>query len=97
MFGKKHRTGDAIMAPCTLERIETTGASISISQYRIWPQFGGGYDVVARNGHEVERIHARSAAIAGETFSMMVGKYSGSDERQASRDDRDLYAWATGR
>ena len=64
------------MAPCDLERRETVG-DISISQYRIWQQFGGGYDIVARNGDDLERVHTRSLPVADETFAMLVGKYSG--------------------
>ena len=101
------------MAPCTLERTETAGGIITISQYKVWQQFGGGYDIVARNGSEIERIHTRSLRQADETFAMLIGKYSGGDymeqrqasrdaddymeQRQASRDADDLYAWATGR
>ena len=100
------------MAPCTLERTETAGG-ITISQYKVWQQFGGGYDIVARNGTELERIHTRSLRQADETFAMLLGKYGDGDymeqrqasrdaddymeQRQASRDADDLYAWATGR
>lgn len=96
------------MAPCTLERTETAGG-ITISQYKVWQQFGGGYNIVARNGSETERIHTRSQRQADETFAMLVGKYSDqrqqanetmyafAEQRQASRDADDLYAWATGR
>ena len=101
------------MAPCTLERTETVGNDISISQYITWQQFGGGFEIVARNGTELERIHTRSLRQADETFAMLIGKYSDGDymeqrqasrdaddymeQRQASRDADDLYAWATGR
>lgn len=97
------------MAPCELEQREQVGSDISISMYRIWQTFGGGYDIVARNGTELERIHTRSLRQADETFAMLIGKYSGMDaearetmyayaeQRQASRDADDLYAWATGR
>jgi len=101
------------MAPCELEQREQVGSDISISMYRIWQTFGGGYDIVARNGTELERIHTRSLRQADETFAMLIGKYSGGDymeqrqasrdaddymeQRQASRDADDLYAWATGR
>lgn len=87
------------MAPCTLERTETAGG-ITISQYSTWKQFGGGYNIVARNGTELERIHTRSQRQADETFAMLLGKYGDGDymeQRQASRDADDLYAWATGR
>jgi len=98
------------MAPCTLERTETVGNDISISQYSTWQQFGGGFEIVARNGTELERIHARSQRQADETFAMLVGKYG--DERQQAnetmyayaeyermerQDAADLYAWASGR
>lgn len=98
------------MAPCTLERTETVGNDISISQYITWQQFGGGFEIVARNGTELERIHARSQRQADETFAMLVGKYG--DERQQAnetmyayaeyermerQDAADLYAWASGR
>ncbi len=33
------------MAPCTLERTETVGNDISISQYMTWQQFGGGFKI----------------------------------------------------
>ena len=88
------------MAPCDLEQRETVGSGISVSMYRIWQTFGGGYDIVARNGTELERIHARSQRMADETFAMLLGKYGDGDymeQRQASRDADDLYAWATGR
>lgn len=97
------------MAPSELERRETVGSGISVSMYRIWATFGGGYDIVARNGTELERIHTRSLPMADETFAMLVGKYSDqrqqanetmyafAEQRQASRDADDLYAWATGR
>ena len=87
------------MAPCTLERTETAGG-ITISQYRVWQQFGGGYNIVARNGSEIERIHTRSQRQADETFAMLLGKYGDGDyieQRQDSRDAADLYAWASGR
>ncbi len=87
------------MAPCTLERTETAGG-ITISQYKVWQQFGGGYNIVARNGTELERIHTRSQRQADETFAMLVGKYGDGDyieQRQDSRDAADLYAWASGR
>ena len=97
------------MAPCTLERTETVGNDISISQYSTWQQFGGGFEIVARNGTELERVHARSQRSADETFAMLVGKYGEqrqqahetmyayAEQRQDSRDAADLYAWATGR
>lgn len=97
------------MAPCTLERTETVGNDISISQYITWQQFGGGFEIVARNGTELERIHARSLPMASETFAMLVGKYSDQRtaasetmyayamQRQASQDARELAAWASGR
>ena len=87
------------MAPCTLERTETAGG-ITISQYKVWQQVGGGYNIVARNGTESERIHTRSQRQADETFAMLVGKYGDGDyieQRQDSRDAADLYAWASGR
>jgi len=87
------------MAPCTLERTETVG-NISISQYSTWKQFGGGFEIVARNGTELERIHTRSQRQADETFAMLVGKYSDerhTEQRQDSQDAADLYAWASGR
>jgi len=77
--------------------------------YRIWQNSGGGFDIVARNGTELERVHARSQRQADETFAMLVGKYGDQlaeanetmyafvEQRQASRDANDLYAWATGR
>jgi hypothetical protein len=90
------------MAPCDLERRETVG-DISISQYRTWKQFGGGFEIVARNGTELERIHTRSLPMADETFAMMVGKYRGMDSEAnetmyafARQDAADLYARATG-
>jgi len=76
------------MAPCDLERRETVG-DISISQYRTWKQFGGGYDIVARNGADLERVHTRSLPIADETFDMLVGKYRG----QASAASETMYAF----
>ena len=101
------------MAPCTLERTETAGGIITISQYKVWQQFGGGYNIVARNGTELERIHTRSLRQADETFAMLIGKYSGGDymeqrqasrdaddymeQRQASREAAELYEWASGR
>ena len=97
------------MAPCTLERTETVGNDISISQYSTWQQFGGGFEIVARNGTELERVHARSQRSADETFAMLVGKYGEqrqqahetmyayAEQRQDSQDAADLYAWATGR
>ena len=99
------------MAPCTLERTETAGG-ITVSQYKVWQQFGGGYNIVARNGSEIERIHTRSQRQADETFAMLLGKYGDGDymeqrqasrdadymeQRQASREAAELYAWATGR
>jgi hypothetical protein len=87
------------MAPCTLERTETAGG-ITISQYKVWQQFGGGYNIVARNGSEIERIHTRSQRLADETFAMLLGKYGDErhiEQRQVSRDADDLYAWASGR
>ena len=66
------------MAPCTLERTETAGG-ITISQYKVWQQFGGGYNIVARNGSEIERIHTRSLRQADETFAMLLGKYGDGD------------------
>ena len=97
------------MAPCDLERRETVG-DISISQYRIWKQFGGGYDIVARNGADLERVHTRSLPMADETFAMLVGKYRGQDSAvsetmyafasqdaaEQRRDAADLRAWAFG-
>lgn len=83
----------------TLTDTQTIGP-ITISQYKVWQQFGGGYNIVARNGSEIERIHTRSQRQADETFAMLVGKYGDGDymeQRQASRDADDLYAWATGR
>ena len=97
------------MAPCDLEQRETVGSGISVSMYRIWQNCGGGFDIVARNGTELERVHARSQRQADETFAMLVGKYGDQlaeanetmyafvEQRQASRDANDLYAWATGR
>ena len=90
------------MAPCELEQREQVGSDISISMYRIWQTFGGGYDNVARNGTELERVHARSRRRADETFAMLLGKYGAEtmrhmEQRRASRDADDLYAWATGR
>ena len=97
------------MAPCDFERRETVGSGISVSMYRIWQNCGGGFDIVARNGTELERVHARSQRSADETFAMLVGKYGEQcqqanetmyafvEQRQASRDADDLYAWATGR
>jgi len=100
------------MAPCELEQREQVGSDISISMYRIWQTFGGGYDIVARNGTELERIHTRSLRQADETFAMLIGKYSDGDymeqrqasrdadymeQRQASQDAADLYEWASGR
>ncbi len=90
------------MAPCTLERTETVG-NITISQYSTWPQFGGGFEVVARNGSDIERIHTRSAAMADETFAMLVGKYSGHNSETPvyagvfGQEARELCAWASGR
>ena len=105
--GDRHNTtargnghGAAIMAPCTLERTETVGNDISISQYSTWQQFGGGFEIVARNGTELERIHARSQRQADETFAMLVGKYGDerhTEQRQERQDAADLYAWASGR
>ena len=92
----------------TLTDTQTVGP-ITISMYERWQNCGGGYDIVARNGHEIERIHTRSLPIANEAFAMLVGKYSDqrtaasetmyafAEQRQASRDAADLYAWATGR
>lgn len=98
------------MAPCELEQREQVGSDISISMYRIWQTFGGGYDIVARNGTELERIHARSQRSADETFAMLVGKYGeqrqqanetmyayAEYERMERQDAADLYAWASGR
>ena len=103
----------ATATPCDLEQTETLTCGVTISQYKVWQQFGGGYNIVARNGTELERIHTRSLRQADETFAMLIGKYSGGDymeqrqasrdaddymeQRQASRDADDLYAWATGR
>ena len=98
----------ATATPCDLEQTETLTCGITISQYKVWQQFGGGYNIVARNGSEIERIHTRSQRQADETFAMLLGKYGGMDaearetmrhmeQRQASRDADDLYAWATGR
>ena len=103
----------ATATPCDLEQTETLTCGITISQYKVWQQFGGGYNIVARNGTELERIHTRSLRQADETFAMLIGKYSDGDymeqrqasrdaddymeQRQASRDADDLYAWATGR
>ena len=96
------------MAPCEFERRETVGSGISISMYRIWQNCGGGFDIVARNGTELERVHARSQRMADETFAMLVGKYGEqrqqanetmyayAEQRQDSQDAADLYAWATG-
>ena len=100
------------MAPCDFQRRETVGSGISVSMYRIWQNCGGGFDIVARNGTELERVHARSQRQADETFAMLVGKY-GEQRQQASetmydyqqaeyermerQDAADLYAWATGR
>lgn len=83
----------------TLTDTQTIGP-ITISMYKVWQQFGGGYNIVARNGSEIERIHASSQRLADETFAMLLGKYGDGDymeQRQASRDADDLYAWATGR
>lgn len=83
----------------TLTDTQTVGP-ITISMYERWQNFGGGYDIVARNGSEIERIHTRSQRQADETFAMLLGKYGDGDymeQRQASRDADDLYAWATGR
>lgn len=85
----------------TLTDTQTVGP-ITISMYERWQNFGGGYDIVARNGSEIERIHTRSQRQADETFAMLVGKYGAEttrhmEQRQASRDADDLYAWATGR
>lgn len=88
------------MAPCELEQREKVGSGITVSMYRIWQTFGGGYNIVARNGSEIERIHTRSQRQADETFAMLLGKYGDGDymeQRQASRDAADLYAWASGR
>ncbi len=103
----------ATATPCDLEQTETLTCGITISQYKVWQQFGGGYNIVARNGTELERIHTRSLRQADETFAMLIGKYSDGDymeqrqasrdaddymeQRQASRDAADLYAWASGR
>ena len=85
----------------TLTDTQTIGP-ITISMYERWQQFGGGYDIVARNGSEIERIHTRSQRQADETFAMLLGKYGAEtmrhmEQRQASRDASDLYAWASGR
>lgn len=92
----------------TLTDTQTVGP-ITISMYERWQNCGGGYDIVARNGHEIERIHTRSLPIANEAFAMLVGKYGGMDaearetmyayaeQRQAAREAADLYAWASGR
>lgn len=96
----------------TLTDTQTIGP-ITISMYERWQTFGGGYDIVARNGTELERIHTRSLRQADETFAMLIGKYSDGDymeqrqasrdaddymeQRQASQDAADLYAWASGR
>ena len=97
------------MAPCDFQRRETVGSGISVSMYRIWQNCGGGFDIVARNGTELERVHARSQRSADETFAMLVGKYGTqraaandtmyafAEQRQDSQDADDLYAWATGR
>ena len=94
----------------TLTDTQTIGP-ITISMYERWQQFGGGYDIVARNGSEIERIHTSSQRLADETFAMLLGKY-GEQRQQASetmyafamqqaRNDyeerSDLYAWASGR
>ena len=71
------------MAPCELEQRETVGSGKSVSMYRIWQNCGGGFDIVARNGTELERVHARSQRQADETFAMLVGKY-GEQRQQAS-------------
>ena len=87
----------ATATPCDLEQTETLTCGITISQYKVWQQFGGGYNIVARNGTELE------------TFAMLIGKYSGMDaearetmyayaeQRQASREAAELYEWASGR
>lgn len=85
----------------TLTDTQTIGP-ITISQYKVWQQFGGGYNIVARNGSEIERIHTRSQRMADETFAMLLGKYGAEtmrhmEQRQASQDASDLYAWASGR
>jgi hypothetical protein len=77
------------MAPCDLERRETVG-DISISMYSIWQNCGGGYDIIARNGSELERIHTRSQRQADETFAMLVGKYGD----QTAQANETLYAFA---
>jgi len=92
----------ATATPCDLEQTETLTCGITISQYKVWQQFGGGYNIVARNGSEIERIHTRSQRQADETFAMLLGKYGAEttrhmEQRQASRDADDLYAWASGR
>ena len=99
----------ATATPCDLEQTETLTCGITISQYKVWQQFGGGYNIVARNGTELERIHTRSLRQADETFAMLIGKYSGMDaearetmyayaeQRQASREAAELYEWASGR
>ena len=84
----------ATATPCDLEQTETLTCGITISQYKVWQQFGGGYNIVARNGSEIERIHTRSLRQADETFAMLIGKYSDGDymeQRQASRDADDDY------
>lgn len=92
----------------TLTDTQTVGP-ITISMYERWQNCGGGYDIVARNGHEIERIHTRSLPIANEAFAMLVGKYSDqrqqasetmyayAEQRQASREAAELYEWASGR
>ena len=94
----------------TLTDTQTVGP-ITISMYERWQNCGGGYDIVARNGHEIERIHTRSLPIANEAFAMLVGKYSEQRQQasetmyafamQQARNDyeerSDLYAWASGR
>ena len=84
----------ATATPCDLEQTETLTCGVTISQYKVWQQFGGGYNIVARNGSEIERIHTRSLRQADETFAMLIGKYSDGDymeQRQASRDADDDY------
>lgn len=71
-----HTTRTAVnTGPSTREDVAHVGR-ITVALYRRWQNAGGGYTVVARNGHELERYDVTTEPAARATFNALVDRYT---------------------
>ena len=71
-----HNTRQPVNGPCTCEDAARLPHGITVALYRLWPVTGDGYVVTARNGHELDRIEAKTQAGAQAAFDGLVARYT---------------------